>query len=52
MTLTKALLHPDRENALGGWQQARLEFAKAVFQWSRDLGSYIGSRKKDKTDGI
>ena len=52
MTLTKALVHPDRKNALSGWQQARLEFAKAVFQWSRDLGSYIGSRKKDKPTGF
>tara|TARA_A100001015_G_C15042472_1_gene740717 strand:+ start:1279 stop:2517 length:1239 start_codon:yes stop_codon:yes gene_type:complete len=52
MTLTKALLSPDREEALERWQQSRLEFAKAVFQWSRDLGSYIGSQKKDKPTGF
>ena len=52
MTLTKALLSSDREEALNCWQQSRLDFAKAVFRWSRDLGSYIGSRKKDKPTGF
>ena len=52
MELTQALLSPDRESALNCWQQSRLEFAKAVFQWSRDLGSYIGRRKKNKPTGF
>ena len=52
MALTKALLSSDREGALDNWQQSRMAFAKAAFQWSRDLGSYIGSSKKGDPTGF
>ena len=52
MALTKALLSSDREGALDNWQQSRMAFAKAAFQWSRDLGSYIGNSKKGDPTGF
>lgn len=52
MALTKALLSSDREGALDDWQQSRMAYAKAAFQWSRDLGSYIGNSKKGDPTGF
>ena len=44
MTLTKALVHPIEKALRAG---SKIRFA-AVFQWSRDLGSYIGSSKRTR----
>ena len=52
VALTKALLSSDREGALDDWQQSRMAYAKAAFQWSRDLGSYIGNSKKGDPTGF
>ena len=52
MALTKALLSSDRKGALDDWQQSRIAYAKAAFQWSRDLGSYIGNSKKGDPTGF
>lgn len=37
----------DGPDALTAWQNARLAYAQATVQWSRDLGSYIGPQSED-----
>ena len=51
MTFTLAMLSPDRVESLKRWEQSRLKYARAVFQWSRDLGSYIGEKTKGGPTG-
>jgi 2-polyprenyl-6-methoxyphenol hydroxylase-like FAD-dependent oxidoreductase len=40
--LAAALAADNPEGALAAWEAERLRFGRAVVQWGRDLGSYIG----------
>ena len=46
-TLAAALDAPDAPTALTAWEQQRLAYGRAVMQWGRDLGSYIGPPPQD-----
>ncbi|TDJ64402.1 MAG: FAD-dependent oxidoreductase [Proteobacteria bacterium] len=45
--LAAALSAPDQDTALAKWEDARVRFGRAVLQWGRDLGSYIGPPPPD-----
>ena len=46
-SLARALSADDQATALDRWERARLEYGKAVVQWGRDLGTYIGPQPDD-----
>ena len=46
-TLATALSAPDYQTAYTQWEQERLHYGKAVLQWGRDMGSYIGPAPTD-----
>jgi 2-polyprenyl-6-methoxyphenol hydroxylase-like FAD-dependent oxidoreductase len=46
-TLAHALSADGQATALAAWERARLRYARAVLQWGRDLGSYIGPQPDD-----
>ncbi len=46
-TLAAALSDPD-PLALESWERQRLAYGRAVMQWGRDLGSYIGPPPRDE----
>ncbi len=41
-TLAAALASDDQAGALDAWQRQRVRYGKAVVDWGRDLGSYLG----------
>lgn len=45
--LAAALSASAQAAALAAWEEARLSFGRAVLQWGRDLGSYIGPPPPD-----
>ena len=45
--MAAALSAPDQATALTAWEDARVRFGRAVLQWGRDLGSYIGPPPPD-----
>ena len=46
-SLARALSAVDQSEALEGWERDRLRYGKAVLQWGRDLGTYIGPQPDD-----
>ncbi len=46
-TLATALSASDPQAALADWERERLAHGRAVMQWGRDLGSYIGPPPRD-----
>ncbi len=46
-TLAAALAAADPETATTKWETDRLAYGRAVLQWGRDLGSYIGPPPRD-----
>ena len=41
-TLADALAAGDQASALAEWQRQRVRYGRAVVDWGRDLGSYLG----------
>jgi 2-polyprenyl-6-methoxyphenol hydroxylase-like FAD-dependent oxidoreductase len=46
-TLATTLSQPARPAALAEWEAARLTLGRAVLEWSRDMGSYMGPPARD-----
>ena len=46
-TLATALSASDWRAACADWERERLRYGKAVLQWGRDMGSYIGPEPAD-----
>jgi 2-polyprenyl-6-methoxyphenol hydroxylase-like FAD-dependent oxidoreductase len=40
-------LSQESKTTLKNWENERLSFGKAVVQWGRDLGSYLGPKSAD-----
>jgi 2-polyprenyl-6-methoxyphenol hydroxylase-like FAD-dependent oxidoreductase len=47
VSFAQALAAADRDDALLGWEQARVRYGQAVLTWGRNLGSYIGPQPDD-----
>ena len=46
-SLARAVSAGDQSKALDQWERERLQYGKAVLQWGRDLGTYIGPQPDD-----